>query len=148
MSFVLNIAALLQAFFSELQWSPTGASGELTDTSLIELCILATQAIGGYSPVYCGGQWRLVGADPLVSVVDLDVKRLFRTWKRAFVALGCPAGLPYAKVGVSTSACALRVRLTCFGVSGCFAHPNASSQEFVDLCGLSSTLGGIQLPML
>ena len=146
--FCPEYAALLQAFFSELQWSPTGASGELTDTSLVELCILATRAIGVYPPIYCGGKWRLVGVDPLASVVDLDVKRLFRTWKRAFAALGCPAGLPFANVRVSTSTCALGVRLTCSGVSGRFAHPNASSQEFVDLCGLSSTLGGIQLPML
>ena len=42
--FCPEYAALLKAFFSELQWSPTGAAGELTDTSLVELCIWLREA--------------------------------------------------------------------------------------------------------
>ena len=68
--------------------------------------------------------------------------------EKSIAALSCPAGLPFAKVGVSKSTLTLGVRLSCSGVSGRFSHPNACSEEFVDLCGLSSTLGGIQLPRL
>ena len=116
--------------------------------TLLSFCILYIRAIGIFPPVYCGGKWRLVGADPLASVVDLEVTRLFRTWRRIFSALVCPAGLPFVKVKAVTSTAVLGVRLVCTGVSGRFLHPSACSQEFVDLCGLSSTLGGIQLPRL
>lgn len=141
-AFCPEYVALLAAFFGEVQWSLAGASGELTDTSLVELCVLATRAIGVYPPVYCGGRWRLVGSDPLASV------GLFKTWKRAFASLCWPAGKPFESVGVSLSFATLGVRLSGAGVSGRFVHPGACSQEFVDFCGLSSTLGGIQLPAL
>lgn len=75
---------MLKNFFHELQWIPTGDNGALSDTSLLELCVLSIRAIGVLPPFFCGGKWRLVGADPLASVVDLDVVRLFRTWKRIF----------------------------------------------------------------
>ena len=81
-------------------------------------------------------------------LVDLDIKRLFKTWKRAFTSLCWPAGKPFESVGVSLSFVTLGVRLSGAGVSGRFVHPGACSQEFVDLCGWSSTLGGIQLPSL
>lgn len=79
-----ELAAMLKNFFHELQWIPTGDNGALSDTSLLELCVLSIRAIGVLPPFFCGGKWRLVGADPLASVVDLDVVRLFRTWKRIF----------------------------------------------------------------
>ena len=90
--FVLSSQQCSKKILHELQWSPTGDNGALSGTSLLELCVLSIRAIGVLAPVFGGGNWRLVGADPLASVVDLDVVRLFRTWKRIFSALRCPAG--------------------------------------------------------
>lgn len=106
-----EFAAMLKKILHELQWSPTGDNGALSGTSLLELCVLSIRAIGVLAPVFCGGKWRLVGTDPLASVVDLDVVRLFRTWKRIFSALRCPAGLPFENVRSATSTSALGLRL-------------------------------------
>ena len=137
----------LQAFLREVQWSPTSGNGVLADTSLVELCMLCTRVTGCLPPVLCAGPWRIVGLDDIATVSDFDFKRLFCSWKRVFGGL-IGDGLPFERVDHALSFGRLGIRLSGCGVSGRFTHPLACSQEFVDLCGSSPTLGGVRLPFL
>ena len=127
--------------------SPTSGNGALADTSLVELCMLCTRVTGCLPPVLCAGQWRIVGLDDIATVSDFDFKRLFCSWKRVFGGL-IGEGLPFERVDHALSFGRLGIRLSGGGVSGRFTHPLACSQEFVDLCGSSPTLGGVRLPFL
>ena len=138
----------LLAFLREVQWSPTSGNGALADTSLVELCILCTRVTGCLPPVLCAGQWRIVGQDEIATVSDFDFSRLFCSWKRVFGGLIDGGDLPFVRVGRALSFGRLGLCLSGVGVSGRFTHPMACSQEFVDLCGSSPTLGGVRLPFL
>ena len=51
-------------FFREVNWAPSSGGGTLTDTSLLELYLLCTHAIGILPPVVFGGRWRFVDEGP------------------------------------------------------------------------------------
>ena len=65
--------------------------------------------------------------------------------KESLVVIGSRAGVFFVKVSRIESAGALGLRLCGVGVSGRFLHPAACSQEFVQLCGSSPTVGGVRL---